>query len=376
MKIVYWGTYDKSRERYRILIDAFQQNGIDIFECHEDVWSDIRDKSMISSGRSRLRICTKYIVSYLKLIFRYILLPNHDAVFIGYLGHFDVLVLWPFAKLRRKPIVWDAIISLYDTVVSDRKMVPASHPFARLLFLIEWLSAHSANRILLPSNARASNFTLRYGLVEGKARGVFLGVEANVFPNKLKESKATTENDFLSVVFYGQFIPMHGVDTIVHAARLMRKAQVKWTIIGSGQVQRTIRELLEERPLPLLTWIPWISYTELSAWIHRADVALGIFGDSEKATTSIPNKVFQILSTGTPLITRDSPAIREILSPTMPGIYLVPPNSPRALVAAINRFRSDRQLLSQMDLHSEVKNLFQPVVIGNQIACLIDECLS
>lgn len=374
MRVVYWGTYDRRRERYRIIVDAFKRNNIEIFECQQNVWSDIRDKSMILGWRHKFRIVIKYILAYFKLIGQYLFLPNHDAIFVGYLGHFDVVVLWPFAKLRRKPIIWDALISLYDTVITDRKIVPESHPLARLIFLIEWLGCHSASRILLPSNARASDVTLRYGLREGKARGVFLGVEAKCFPNRSKESRAPAKMEFLSVLFYGQFIPMHGVDTIVYAARLMRNARVKWTIIGSGQVQGQIKDLLDEKPLPLLRWIPWVPYTELYAWIHRSDIALGIFGDSEKAATSIPNKVFQILSTGTPLITRDSPAIREILTPSMPGIYLVPPNNPGAIVNAINRFKSDQPSLSKIHLHSELKKRFQSDVIGNQIVNLINDC--
>jgi glycosyltransferase involved in cell wall biosynthesis len=375
MQIVYWGTYDKKRERHRILMDAFEQVGVDVFECHEDVWKGIRDKSMVSSWRSRFRIFAKYIVAYLKLIFKYIRLPNHDAIFVGYMGHFDVLVLWPFAKLRRKPIIWDAIISIYITTIYDRKMLPVSHPFARLIFLIEYLSCHLANRLLLPSYSRALNFTQRYQLAEGRARGVFLGVETQLFPARKRSSSLHIADDTISVLFYGQFIPMHGIDTIVYAARLMRKEPVHWVIIGSGQVAPKIKELLDERPLPRLNWIPWVPYTELSDWIHHADIALGIFGASEKAATSIPNKVFQILSTGTPLITRDSPAIREILHPTMPGIYLVPPESPTAIVDAVREFRSDRKLLDQIDLHRKITESFQPNSIGKQIVSLITECL-
>ena len=139
MRVVYWGTYDRKRERYRILIDAFRRGNVDILECHEDVWSNIRDKSMVSTWRLRFQVVIKYIFAYLKIIGKYLSIRDHDAVFIGYLGHFDVIVLWPFAKLRQKPIIWDALISLYDTVILDRKLFPASHPLARILFFIEWL---------------------------------------------------------------------------------------------------------------------------------------------------------------------------------------------------------------------------------------------
>jgi len=375
MRIVYWGTYDIKRERYRVLIDAFKQNGIDILECHDDVWAGIRDKSMVSSWRSRFRICIKYIFAYPKLTFRYLCLPDHDAVLVGYLGHFDVLVLWPFAKLRRKPIVWDALTSLYEEIITDRKFISATRPLARMIFAIEWLICHSADRIFVPSAARAHDFSIRYRLPEKRTRVVFLGVENIFFPPRKPVSKSYSEDDSLSVLFYGSFIPLHGVETIIRAARLMKDDRVNWTIIGRGQVESIIHEMLTKQPLPRLQRIHWVAYRKLSYYIHHSDIALGIFGDSQRAATSIPNKVFQILSSGTPLITRDSPAIREILEPTMPGIYLIQPNSPKALVRAIQQFRSERKMVNQINLHIEISPAFHPDAIGKRIASLITECI-
>lgn len=60
-----------------------------------------------------------------------------------------------------------------------------------------------------------------------------------------------------------------------------------------------------------------------------------------------------------PLITRDSPAIREILDPKMPGVYLIPPNNPQALVNAIHKFRSERKMLYRLDLHFEIRMNFE-----------------
>ena len=133
--------------------------------------------------------------------------------------------------------------------------------------------------------------------------------------------------------------------------------------------------MLTKQPLSKVNWIHWVPYRNLSYWIHHSDIALGIFADSQRAATSIPNKVFQILSTGTPLITRDSPAIREILEPTMPGVYLVQPDHPKDLVRAIQQFRSERQMLNQINLHIEISPAFHPDAIGKRVVSLIEECL-
>ena len=39
IRIVAWGTYDLSKPRTRILLRAIREAGVDIVECHQDVWS-------------------------------------------------------------------------------------------------------------------------------------------------------------------------------------------------------------------------------------------------------------------------------------------------------------------------------------------------
>ncbi len=54
----------------------------------------------------------------------------------------------------------------------------------------------------------------------------------------------------------------------------------------------------------------------------------------------IPNKAFQAIACGTPLVTADTPAARELLVDGESAL-LVPPGDPRALAAAIRRLAAD-----------------------------------
>jgi len=122
--------------------------------------------------------------------------------------------------------------------------------------------------------------------------------------------------------------------------------------------------MLEEHPLEHLRWIPWVDYSELPAWIRRADICLGIFGTSDKAARVIPNKVFQVLACGRPLITRISPAIQELEAATQTEIYFVPPGDAFSLAAAVLRAAAPEAKREEGPLYSRVTEWFGPRAVG------------
>ena len=99
---------------------------------------------------------------------------------------------------------------------------------------------------------------------------------------------------------------------------------------------------MTERP-PNVEWVDWVEYERLPEELQRAGCALGIFGTSAKAGRVIPNKAFQALACGTPLVTADTPAARELLVDGESAL-LVPPGDAEALADAVRRLASDPEL--------------------------------
>lgn len=359
------------------MMRGLQGTRSEIIYCHEDIWHGVEDKSSISAWRNRVGFVFRWLLSYPRLIVRYLRLPKHDVVLVGYMGHLDVLILWPFARLRNVPVIWDAFLSLYNTIVEDRKLISARNPLAYLLYGWEWLACRAATLVILDTMEHGRYFLQRFRLQPHRIADVKVGVETDTFhaPSR-KDEPADYDKDALSILFYGQFIPLHGIETIIRAAALLEEQPFRWWLVGRGAEEEKIRRLLAAHPLPRLSWVPWVPYAELPDWISRADICLGIFGATRKAGLVIPNKVFQALALGKPLITRDSLAIRELLDPGMPGVRLVAPADPVELADAVMQLREELDRLSSVPLHDEVLARIAPAAIGErffELACQVTE---
>lgn len=331
-KVLVWGACDLGKPRVRIMLSSLRAAGAEVTMMRAQVWDKVEDKS----GLSGLRLAIyglRYVFAIVGLWMRYARAPAHDVVLIGYMGHFDALAFWPLRKLKRKPVILDAFISLYDTVVGDRQLLKEGSVPARALQWLEKLSYQSVDLVVFDTKTHASRICAKLGLEPAKFSDVHVGAETSSFP--LLPAKPINIGEPLSILFYGQFIPLHGVEVIVGAARLSADRNWRWRMIGDGQEAPRIRGELAAAPIANLEWVNWAAYETLSGEIGQADICLGVFGGGDKAGSVVPNKVWQAIASGRPLITRDSAAMRAIAPEETPSLLLVAADDPVALVNAV-----------------------------------------
>ncbi len=370
MNIVLWGTCDTNKPRIRILRDGLRAHGAEIIEVHAPVWEGVEDKSSLGGMGEWASRVLRLIVVYPRLIWRYLRAPAHDLVLVSYPGQLDVLIIRLFAWVRRKPVAFDWFISIYDTVVNDRRILDRRNPLAWMLWVSEWLAVRAANFSFMDTATHARRMEDLFGMTPGSLGHVWVGAEARFFQSGYIQR--LRQGNRLSVLFYGQFIPLHGIDTIIEAARLTRDEPIRWILVGRGQEAPRIRDTLERDPLPNLEWLDWVAYEQLPDKIARADICLGIFGTSGKASSVIPNKVFQIVAAGRPLITRDSAAIRELLDEARPCTTLVEAGNALALAEAVRRHLSEgTRAQRRLRCHAHIADQIDSTAIGRQFDALV-----
>jgi glycosyltransferase involved in cell wall biosynthesis len=325
LRVVYFGTYERGYPRNAQVISALRGAGVEVSERHQPVWEGRAQKWRVGAGiLPRLALAEARLLRARP--------SDEDAVIVGYPGHFDLPAARRFARGRL--LVFNPLVSLVDTLVSDRGRFRSGSLAARALTAIDRRALRAADLVVADTEANAEFLGDLAGLPPERLVVCFVGAEEDVF------QPAWTPEDPRTAVFVGKLIPLHGLETILNAARFA--SEVRFRLIGSGQLE----PLLDARP-PNVEWVRWIDYRRLPAEYRRAGVALGIFGTSEKTRRVIPNKAFQALACGVPLITADTPAARELLTDGDSAL-LVPPGDPEALADALRRVVTDEALARRL----------------------------
>jgi len=306
-----FGTYEASYDRNQVLMQGMREAGIEVIECHVPLWETMRYKTSAFKGRAQyVVVAAKLALAHAQLCFRYLLAPPHDIVLVGYLGQFDVFPARLLSWLRRKPLVFDAFVSLYDTAVEDRKVFRRGSLSATLLWLIDRWSCKLSDLVLLDTNQHIEYFCEEFDLDPSKFQRVPVGAA----PTYAAEGPPAPRGERFVVLHYSKFAPLHGMSYILDAANQLRDdPDIVFKIVGGGQTFNASKAYAERLSLENLELIPWLEPEQLRQAMREAQVCLGIFGDTPKARRVVPNKVYQCLAAGAAVITGRSPASEELL---------------------------------------------------------------
>ncbi|MHB0865507.1 MAG: glycosyltransferase [Minisyncoccota bacterium] len=310
-KVCFFGIYDPSYSRNKVLIRGFEENGFEVVQCRVDPHEH--------------RGISKFF--FLAREYSHIRNLDFKLVIVAFPGH---TVVWLARLLFGRPIVFDAFVSLYDSNVFDRKKYAARSLRARLDWLRDYVSASLADVVLLDTTTHIDYFAATFRLPREKFLRVPVGSDEQIF----HPHAAPTAREFI-VHFHGTFIPLHGIPYIIEAARLLVDEPLRFRIVGSGQESRRVRKEADKLGLTNVDFVDSVPLEQLPALIASAQACLGIFGDTAKTMRVVPNKVFEYMSMGKPIITSDSPAVRELFLPSTPPLILVPPADAAALAEAL-----------------------------------------
>lgn len=305
------GYHDRKSPRHRSVCEELEKDGGKVLECHTEMKGFL---NKCSDLRKKFRA----------------LAPGADTVLVPFPGHFLMPLAWVLTRRPRKKLIFDAFVSLYDTDVGDRRRFSPWRPRAWMLWAADWLSMHLADEVLIDTETHRRFLIGKFHIKPSRIRVIYLEARKDIF-YPIRNHKSEIRDRF-EIFFYGTVIPLQGIEYILDAARILEEqnAPVHFSMVGSEKLKRMV-EKAGGKNIAAGAFVPM---EKLPDMIRNADLCLGIFGMSGKARRVIPHKVVDAIACGVPVLTADTPAMRERFA-GHPLVRLVRPGDGAALAEAI-----------------------------------------
>jgi glycosyltransferase involved in cell wall biosynthesis len=352
MRFTFFGAFNPAYPRNAVIRKGLRDNG-----------ADVRDLRVAAS--------LKFWARYPLLASRY--RTDTDIIFVPEFRQKDVPLAALLRRLSRTRLVFDPLAGRFETKIVDWKRRPPSSPTAWWNRRIDAAAFALADLVLADTTSHKDYYCAAYGLDPGKVDVLPLGYDDDMFsPTETGPASGDPPRRTFDVLFYGSFLPLHGADVIVEAAKLVARddASVRFKLVGAGQTLERVRAAASNATA--VEFLGWRPMSEIPGLIAAADICLGIFGRTEKARRVVPHKIFQSLGMRKPVVTARTPAAEEFFR-DRETIRLCDEPLAETLAAAVLELKRDAGLRDGLARrgYGLVKECFTARAVGAMLIGLI-----
>ncbi len=239
----------------------------------------------------------RYIETLLKLIWarwRY----KPELYVLGFRGH---ELFWLVRLLTwGKPLVFDELMSPTESLLNEKHRLRRDGLMAKLIHRYERSVLKWSEHVLADTESHKKFLVECFGLSAAKVSVVPMSADEARFQPRGK-GVPTSESRF-EVLFYGSFLPLHGVDVILEAAALLCDLPITFSLIGGHRIDLSaFHRSIERLNLSRVRHISWIPYDQLPSHIARVHLCLGgPFGNTDQAQRIVTGKTCQSLAMAKP----------------------------------------------------------------------------
>jgi glycosyltransferase involved in cell wall biosynthesis len=166
--------------------------------------------------------------------------------------------------------------------------------------------------------------------------------------NRALRKKLGLEDDTVPVILYqGGFIGGRGLDQLVLAVTHLDKGVL--VLMGWGELETELRALVREKGLQQRVYFTEpVPPDEVTYYCISASVGVVIYQNTSLNNYyATPNKLYEYIHAGLPVVSSNFPALKEIIEGYGLGCTF-DPEEPESIAAAINRVLADGQLYDKM----------------------------
>lgn len=247
------------------------------------------------------------------------------------------------AKIKRVPFVFEVRDLWPDSLI---KMGGLNNKL--LVRILTWMESflyrHSDQIVVLTEHQR--KYIAARGIPEEKIElipnGVVLGSWKHS-PEKdkqIREKMGVSENEFVAI-YTGAHGPANALEHVVRAGKYLPEG-VTIVLIGDGPEKERLLAIQKEEGIDRVRLLDPVPKSEIFDYTAAANCGIISLADNEVFRGARPNKLFDYLFVGQPIVTNVDGEVREIVEKNKVGLFAGAEN-PEGLAQAILQVRNYSQ---------------------------------
>lgn len=256
-----------------------------------------------------------------------------DAYLVTFRGYEILPIVLLLAG--RRPVYYDEFINPVEWFVDEHHKFPERSLRARALRGVYRVLMRRCAGVLSDTASHARYSADRMGLDAERFSVVPVGSdEATFVPQSDRSGSARSVSEPFTVLYYGSMLPLHGLDTVVASAALLRTdARIRFLFVGGGE--QTAHLIAEARAQgSAVDHRDWVDYAALPALFGQVDLLLGgPFGGTVQSRFVVTGKTMQYLSSARPAVVGENEETSVFTDRS--DALVVPQRDPAALAETI-----------------------------------------
>ncbi len=157
------------------------------------------------------------------------------------------------------------------------------------------------------------------------------------------------KNKFV-VLYAGAHGISNDLEIVLESACLLaRRLDIQFILLGDGKEKANLQARARELGVKNVLFLPPVPKSGMGAALAGADACLAILKPLDEYKTTYPNKVFDYMAAGRPVLLAIDGVIREVVEAAGCGLFCEPGN-PQALAEAVLKLAANRDAALRMGL--------------------------
>ena len=237
--------------------------------------------------------------------------------------------------------------------------------------LLERFIYRAAVKIVTISETIA-NEVAEMGVPRGKLITIPIGADIQMFNPTPPQVR-----DFLQVTYTGTHSTVNALDAIVDAAKVIAARgtpAIRFVLVGEGRDKMRLKARVDEESVPNVEFRDRVPKDEIPSILQESDVCLISAQNIPEARAIFPNKLFDYLAAGRPIVGNFPGELAELIEREQIGV-VAPPDDAEALANALTSLAASAAQRQEMGAKARelAETRFERTALAARLESLFEE---